>query len=120
MHAKTKLFSSFCAISVLVIFAIYAYAQAPTDSECLSAFSDSSASNSCGALITCDDGEISYQCVDTSQLDVTAANGACKASVHCMRTNYTFYPPRHNTFNGSVNKLKNLHNCDGRLKLDSC
>lgn len=120
MHARTKLFSSICAISVLVIFAIYAYAQAPTDSDCVSAFSDSSASSSCGALDTCEDGEISYQCVDTSQIDATASSGQCKVSVYCMRINYSLYSPRHNTYNGSENQLKSLHNCDGVLKLDSC
>ena len=120
MRSRTKLITSACAVFSLVFFAIYAYAQVTLE-DCESAFSSSSASNSCGALTTCnDDEDLDRQCVDTSQQDVSVSNGQCTVSVHCARNNAVMHAPTHNSFTGTTSELSSLNNCDGSLQVADC
>ena len=123
MRSRTKLFTSVCTVSALTC-AMYVYAQTFAE-QCQAAFSSSSASNSCGALTTCDLDEVTYPCVDTSQQDVTATSDStkrseCRVSVHCARAYPTLQAPTQNTFTGSPSEVSSLNNCDGSLQVASC
>ena len=120
MRTRTKLLTSVCAVSALVLLTIYAFGQSMLEDECSSSFSGSSASNSCGELISCNLGQFEYPCVDTSQVNVSTNGNQCVISVYCARNNHMTDAPTQNTFQGSPTDVNALNNCDGSLQLASC
>ena len=90
-------------------------ANAPTDSDCQSAWESSSASDSCGKD-TSKQYRTGYAAsVDTSSFHVVAQDNECYVEVNCLRYTDTI-PTRHQTFSGSTDEVEALLNCDGRLK----
>ena len=92
---------------------------APTDADCQSAWTSSSASDTCGK-----DTSQQYQTafvasVDTSTFHVVAQNNRCYVEVDCLRYTDTI-PTRETTFTGTTEQVKDLLNCDGRLKVGNC
>ena len=103
----------------LALFASQAHAT-PTDSDCESAWTSSSASQSCG-----EDTSTHYfnmavsPSVDTTRYDVTASNDECRVAVHCLRTDTTVSPVANEFFCDS-DEVGSLHNCEGSLKVGGC
>ena len=110
---------AFVVLPLVVLAMQVQAANAPTDSDCQDAWTSSSASSTCGK-----DTSQQYQTgfvasVDTSSYQVVAQNNQCYVEVDCLRYTDTI-PTRHTTFSGTTEQVKNLSNCDGRLKSGSC
>ena len=90
----------------------------PTDGECDTAWTSSSASSSCGEDTSVVSTRIEAS-VDTSNYNVYAHNNQCYVEVDCLRSDLTVLPTS-NTFTGSSSDVKNLLNCDGELKVGMC
>ncbi|MCY3793807.1 MAG: hypothetical protein OXG51_05455 [Gammaproteobacteria bacterium] len=81
--------------------------EVPTVSDCQDAWSSSSAAQSCGL----------HQ-VHNVLATVSVENDQCKVNVDCSTSLY--FQHLNQTFSGSVDDMKNLHNCNGHLKVDGC
>ena len=88
---------------------------APTDADCLEAWDDSGATNSCGTQYF--QAGASY--VDTSDQHVVAQNGQCYVEVYCRWAN-TPISPEHNTFLGTEEQVESLNNCNSELQEGDC
>ena len=94
---------------------------APTDTECEDAWTDSSASDSCG-----EDNSTYYlmpkrveASVDTSVYVAVASDGQCRIEVDCLKSDLAV-PPVGQVFSGSTDQVEDLNNCDGTLKDSGC
>ena len=86
----------------------FALAQSgPTQSECNSAWSSSSASDSCGL----------HQ-VHDNLATVTVSGGQCSVHVDCSTSHWGQH--RENNWSGSKEDMANLSNCNGDLTVGSC
>ena len=109
--------------AVVVVAALSAQsliANAPTNSDCEDAWTNSSAHNSCGSSYTTGEGEVSpVWAVDTSQYTAIAYNNACQVKVRCMRQSNR-QEPTYNVFNGTLGEVESLNNCNGTLLATDC
>ena len=92
---------------------------APNDTDCETAWTSSSASNSCG-----EDSSTYYinavsPSVDTNTYHVVASNGECSVEVDCLKSDTTVAPVA-NEYSGSTDQVESLSNCEGTLKAGSC
>ena len=120
---KTSLVLKLLVVVFLAVFAIQGQSNtsAPTDVECVQAWTSSSASSSCG-----EDNSTYYlmpkavsASVDTSKYDVTASNGECRVVVDCVKSD-TSVPVVENDYSGTTSEVKSLSNCDGSLTEGNC
>ena len=111
----TLALSAFAVLLMAVVATQSQAANAPTDSDCQTAWTSSSASDSCGKDTSNDYWGTHVASVDTSSFNVVAQNNGCYVEVNCLRYTDTI-PTRHQTFSGSTDEVKALHNCDGYLK----
>ena len=107
-----------CAVLPLVVVAQQA-AAVPHIAECWDAWTSSSASSSCGKDTSVHSYRAVQASVDTSDYNVYVQNNQCRVEVHCLKDDLTVAPVS-NDFSGSVNRVKDLRNCDGDLKEGSC
>ena len=94
-------------------------ADAPSDSDCATAWTSSSASASCGEDNSNYGGEFVQASVDTSKYYAVARDSQCYVEVDCLRSDST-ESPRSGDFSGSTDEVKDLSNCDGTLTQGSC
>ena len=107
--------SVFAALLMTVVAPQSQAANAPTDSDCQSAWTSSSASDSCGKDTSKQYRTAYVASVDTTSFHVVAQDNECYVEVNCLRYTDTI-PTRHQTFSGSTDEVEALKNCDGRLK----
>ena len=112
--------SALLVLSRVAVVAVAVQAQAaPTDDDCQDAWTSSSASNTCGKDTSQQYRTAFEASVDTSSFHVVAQNNQCYVEVDCLRYTDTI-PTRSTSFTGTTEQVKNLVNCDGRLKVGSC
>ena len=123
MDLLGRLFSlalrAFVVLPLVVLATQVQAANAPTDSDCQTAWTSSSASGSCGKDTSQQYRTAFVASVDTSSYHVVAQNNQCYVEVDCLRYTDTI-PTRHTTFSGTTGQVKNLSNCDGRLRVGNC
>ena len=105
---KHSLTTACIAITVFLVLPFNAYA-APTEQEFKNGWESSSASSSCGKKAYFDGQEY----VDTSNYGMSVQNNQCKVEVDCYKANRDIVS---DSFSGSADQVKDLHNCDGTLR----
>ena len=114
---------SVVAVLLLTVVATQAQGQAttgPTDYDCETAWTSSSASGSCGQDTSSGDDEVYQASVNTSNYTVNAtSNGQCYVEVSCLRSDH-YMSPMSNTFTGTTDEVADLHNCNGTFRQGGC
>lgn len=90
------------------LYGVAVYAQsAPSQIQCETAWSQSSASNSCGLSGTHD-----------NLADISVSGNECKINVDCSTITLGYHI--NETWQGSVSDMSQLNNCDGELTVEAC
>ena len=104
---KSVFVTAMLAIAGLGIYGITVYADGPSLSACERAWASSGASNSCGLAQ-----------VHNVLATISVVGDDCKVNVDCSTSTYGNY--RNQTWQGSVDDMARLNNCNGYLKVQDC